>query len=227
MIARARIGRGETRSTSALVRPTDKTKAVIAFRFAYTRGITKADVYLEGRGHNNLSLRKGREKYSQAGLCQSRGLSLRNAGHRRRFIVAMSIEISRARATMARDDRIVGLRSGSAAVPAIGKIANPPGHRRLRLVRVEIVKLAKPMCQHSANLARRSSLAPTIRCRCIHPHSFPIALSASDYRYRYHRCTLNVGNERLDDRRLSRDSNGERFRGSPRSRATCNRPSRV
>jgi hypothetical protein len=107
------------------VRPTDKTDPVIAFRFTYTRGITKADVYLaaaEGRGHNNLLLRKGREKYSQAGLCQSRGFSLRNAGHRRRFIVAMSIEISRARQWRALSARVPGLRL---SLRAIGKIAAP------------------------------------------------------------------------------------------------------
>lgn len=91
---------------------------IIAFYFIYMGIITPFESRClfgvhgaEGRRYNNLVPWKGREKYSQAGLCQPWGalarLPLRNATHRRqRLIVAMSIEISRNNGAR-QDDRIV------------------------------------------------------------------------------------------------------------------------
>lgn len=113
---------------------------VIAFYFIYMGIITPFESRClfgvhgaEGRRYNNLVPWKGREKYSQAGLCQPWGalarLPLRNATHRRqRLIVAMSIEISRNNGAR-QDDRIVACENIPGLlrlrVPATGEIAAP------------------------------------------------------------------------------------------------------
>lgn len=105
----------------------EKQNHVIASFILYTWALrlSKADVYLvltvEGRRHNNLGLWKGREKYSQAGLCEPGGElshgSLCATHRRQRLIVAMSIEISRNNGAR-QDDCIVACESIPVLAPA-------------------------------------------------------------------------------------------------------------